>query len=686
MVTMTAAKRQGINNIVSIPVGKAGLVATVLAAAVGLTYLAVVASQQAFSYTDLNITQWVKGLDFPGLHTTLSAVNVFTDAQMAIALWMVAGAFFVLRSRPLEAIAVFMISGLWIGDALMSAVVARPAPSPELSSGVGFSLSSTFPSGHITGAVAFYGLLTFLTLKNVKHGHLRVVVPALSIAIIGLASVARVYASAHWPSDVLGSYLFGFIGVVAIATLYTSVKEDRFHMPRLRRKQPEPVPSGVKIARSIASVVYLDEAAGTAAKEYRPPSVVKALHRLAFQAPFAYQHNKAALEAAAAKRKIAGLLTKHQYGKDMVAPVVEIRNVGGNYQFVTEFVRGAEPESNDEIADTLADMYSYFQETGLPTWQIAPGNPHAYSNFIRTPQGELKLIDLESAMVSFSPPWKQLRAFARDGHYPVFDDVDFVQLRTYVEAHALEVKESLGPEGFEELEQAVEKAEVSTHQWKDGEPRIWGRIASWVYRLLDVSRFINPIRKRMGNPEAAARAFAMGGIERWERDGQIDRERAASLEAVLATSEAKTLLKHVGAHMVLSVAIAIPIPGLRSAARFGWTLAFRLKAMYALVRGKITREEYRMARSIHSVPVMLIALVPAFGAIAYVASDTMTKKGLGRLLVDQAAHKAPFGLYRRLRLARITSPQLPQVEVGRSVGSFFPHEAMLEPVLVSADD
>ena len=256
----------------------------------------------------------------------------------------------------------------------------------------------------------------------------------------------------------------------------------------------------------------------------------------------------------------------------------------------------------------------------------------------------------------------------------------------YVQAHAQELKENLGSEGFEELEQAVEQAEVSTHQWKDSEPRVWGRIASRVYRLLDISRFINPVRKRMVNPEAAARAFAMGGIERWERDGRIDSERAASLETTLATSEAKSLLKHVGAHMVLSVAIAIPIPELRSVARFGWTLAFRLKALYARMRGRTTREEYRVARSIHSVPVMLIALVPVFGAIAYIASDTMTKKGIGRLMIDQAAYKMPFGLYRRLGMARITAPRLPQQAARRTADSACPQETFAEAVPAHACD
>ena len=160
-----------------------------------------------------------------------------------------------LRGRPLEAVAVFLISGLWVGDHLLGVLVDRPAPSSELIGVIDLSRSDTFPSGHITGAAAFYGLLSFLTLGECAEGPSGVVVvPVLSVLIIGLASVGRVYASAHWPSDILGSYLLAFIGVVAIASVYTSVKEDRFHLPRLRRKEPAPeMADGVKIAHSIAS-------------------------------------------------------------------------------------------------------------------------------------------------------------------------------------------------------------------------------------------------------------------------------------------------------------------------------------------------------------------------------------------------------------------------------------------------
>jgi hypothetical protein len=300
-----------------------------------------------------------------------------------------------------------------------------------------------------------------------------------------------------------------------------------------------------------------------------------------------------------------------------VAKFYEIRESERGYQFVTEFVSGTEPASNMEIEDTLSELYAYFQQVGLSTWQIAPGNPHAYSNFIRTSDGELKLIDLESALVSVSYPWQELRAALRDGYFPTFDDVDFVKLRGYVQKHAQELTESLGSVGFAELEVSIEDAERFTKNWKESEPRIWGRLARRVYRLLDVSRLFKGIRGRLEGAETMAKAFVCGAIDRWESDGLIDSERAASLRRVTATSEAETLLKHMGAHLVLSVAIAIPIPGLRSAARFLWTLGFRLKALAGRVRGRITKEEYQVARSIHSVPVMVVALVPALGAMAY---------------------------------------------------------------------
>ena len=590
--------------------GQIGLFAAVILGAAGFAMLAAVASAQAQTALDVRVAGWVQAVELPGLGFGSGLMNVLTSAPIAIALWLVAMTCFVLKGRPVEAIAVFLISGLWIANQMVGVVVDRPVTTLESGGAVEFARtdSGSFPSGHVTGAVTFYGLLTFLAFSNLGRGRLRVAVPVMAFSIIGLASLSRVYSGAHWPTDVLGSYLLGFMGVAGIAWFYTNVKFDTLHIPRPgRKKLSAPAAEGITIAGSIASKVELDWKAGTATKEYYPPLPVRALYRLAFQAPFPYQRRLDALESAAAKRRIAGLLTKHRFGYDMVAAVYGIRDGENGYGFETELIRGVEPESNKEVEGLLQEMYGFFQETGMPTWQIAPGNPHAYSNFIRQPNGQLKLIDLESALVSTSYPWKALRSALRDGNFPTFDDVDFTRLRDYASSHLSELTKTLGPEGVAELDHAIETAFSSSRSWHESEPRVWGRAAAWLYRRLDMGGLINEIGRRLEGAESMATSFLASAVDRWEQEGRIDGAQASVLRDSLGTTEMGAAVKHLGAHMVLSVVIAIPIPGLRSLARAGWTLGFRLKGLYGLATGRITREEYRVVRSIHTVPVMLLA-------------------------------------------------------------------------------
>jgi hypothetical protein len=446
---------------------------------------------------------------------------------------------------------------------------------------------------------------------------------------------------------------------MAIVWLYTRIRENNLPSALFRRKRADPeAPEGVHITGSIASTVYLDYRDGTATKEYQPPRLVKAVYWLAFQAPFPYQHREDALKAAAAKRIIAGLLTKYRFGQDVVAQVREIRKTEGNYQFVTELIPGAAPRCNEEIAEELSSLSAYFGEVGLPRWQIAPSNPHACSNFIRTPQGELKLIDMESAMISL-PSLNDLGSSMRDGHFPVFDDVDFVKLHGYVESQAAGLKRRLGAAAYGELTRAVEVAEAHSRTWKGSERRIWGRIAGSVYRHLDISRRLRGLRDRLDTTDATAKAFLDKAIERWERDGRIDARRAADLRAAMSRHEGGEVMKHMGAHLVLSVVIAVPIPGLRSLARGAWTGGFRVRAVYRRSRGWISAEEYRRQRAMHSLPVMLIALVPGFGSIAYIAGGPIVSSGLARVSIDQCLCKLPFGLYRRLNLDRLAAPRVP---------------------------
>ena len=53
---------------------------------------------------------------------------------------------------------------------------------------------------------------------------------------------------------------------------------------------------------------------------------------------------------------------------------------------------------------------------------------------------------------------------------------------------------------------------------------------------------------------------------------------------------------------------------------------------------------------------MLIALIPLFGGVAYLASKPLRRKILVRLILDQTGQKLPFKLYARMRLGRWLAP------------------------------
>jgi membrane-associated phospholipid phosphatase len=84
-------------------------------------------------------------------------------------------------------------------------------------------IGNGFPSGHVFGAVVFYGLLTGVALRRVRWMPVRLLAPALGISIVAMAAVARVYLGEHWPSDVLGGLLLGSVTLAGLLWVYAGL-------------------------------------------------------------------------------------------------------------------------------------------------------------------------------------------------------------------------------------------------------------------------------------------------------------------------------------------------------------------------------------------------------------------------------------------------------------------------------
>lgn len=71
----------------------------------------------------------------------------------------------------------------------------------------------SFPSGHATIAVAFYGYLAYILIKSLKGRYQRVII-ILTVLMVGLIGFSRLYLGVHYVSDVLAGYLVGALALI----------------------------------------------------------------------------------------------------------------------------------------------------------------------------------------------------------------------------------------------------------------------------------------------------------------------------------------------------------------------------------------------------------------------------------------------------------------------------------------
>lgn len=88
---------------------------------------------------------------------------------------------------------------------------ARPSLHPALAHATGFS----FPSGHSTAALAFYGMLAYLLARHAapRQRNWIYLVGAVWILLVGLS---RNYLEVHYPSDVLAAFALTLPWVLAV--------------------------------------------------------------------------------------------------------------------------------------------------------------------------------------------------------------------------------------------------------------------------------------------------------------------------------------------------------------------------------------------------------------------------------------------------------------------------------------
>lgn len=106
-----------------------------------------------------------------------------------------------------------------VGSALFNFLgkLAFHRPRPD----VAFYIEDTFsfPSGHATVAVAFYGFLAYILFRQIKNWKYKINALFFSIILILAIGLSRLYLGVHFLSDVWGGYLLGTLWLLIGITI-----------------------------------------------------------------------------------------------------------------------------------------------------------------------------------------------------------------------------------------------------------------------------------------------------------------------------------------------------------------------------------------------------------------------------------------------------------------------------------
>ncbi len=177
---------------------------------------------------DLNLTLLFQSIHSNTLLSVMEWVSNFTANWRSAVIVVALSLLFFWKYGKREAI---MIIGAGISSllgAVVKMLVDRPRPTADLVKVSEIIHEGSFPSGHSFFAMALFGLVAYLALTRIHRRCFRMLTFLTMLILILMVGASRVYLGAHWPSDVIGGYMFA--GVVLTIFIYLDRLSSR-HLP-----------------------------------------------------------------------------------------------------------------------------------------------------------------------------------------------------------------------------------------------------------------------------------------------------------------------------------------------------------------------------------------------------------------------------------------------------------------------
>jgi membrane-associated phospholipid phosphatase len=187
----------------------------------GFVVLGIAARQVEAFDIDIRFARWVQGIDWRVFRWATDLTNwaMNTVPLTVAAIWF--ALYLLWLRRPTDAAVLAIATALRLLNGLLKVLIESPRPTPDLLDVVGNQTSFGYPSGHAAGALLVVGAFAWSLSRHASTTVRRWLVWAIAVAWIVLTGLGRVYAGRHWPTDVVGAWLWtipALTGVIWLAT------------------------------------------------------------------------------------------------------------------------------------------------------------------------------------------------------------------------------------------------------------------------------------------------------------------------------------------------------------------------------------------------------------------------------------------------------------------------------------
>lgn len=130
-------------------------------------------------------------------------VTKFGDEEILILIALIC--FMFIKNRKIGGCIAVNLASVGLLNHLLKEMIGRERP--PLENRMVQESSFSFPSGHAMAGLAFYGLIIYFILKNIKNKKIRNIICIILSVLIFSIGISRIYLGVHYSSDVIGGFL-----------------------------------------------------------------------------------------------------------------------------------------------------------------------------------------------------------------------------------------------------------------------------------------------------------------------------------------------------------------------------------------------------------------------------------------------------------------------------------------------